>query len=294
MPVKHIKHAIKAGSKHGPFFVPMVMLMIVFSLAFFCASASYLYRLLFKSRRRTRRDVSRQRYLPVGLRDDEDDEIGEGDHIWDPEEVRLVQQQRSVVEKEKQLSKKVDRMKKQLDKYETELNTAREAQVQLTARLNTSRQESRRENEILADADRKGRHMYGDEAWDKGIDGGPPLKMLLSLEKEEIEYVKQGVLTARREEAKRLHSSRRERNVSPRDANEESSHVYGVNDVTLNMKYENEIGDNYVGHTDTLLNARNLTERLRWHNSRNGADQERHRGKKKKRNKRRGKRTKDV
>ena len=101
MPVKHIKHAIKAGSKHGPFFVPMVMLMIVFSLAFFCASASYLYRLLFKSRRRTRRDVSRQRYLPVGLRDDEDDEIGEGDHIWDPEEVRLVQQQRSVVEKEK-------------------------------------------------------------------------------------------------------------------------------------------------------------------------------------------------
>ena len=150
------------------------------------------------------------------LRDDEDDGIGDGDHSWDPEEVRLVQQQRSVVEKEKQLSKKVHRMKKQLDKYETELNTAREAQVQLTARLNTSRQESRRENEILADADRKGRHMYGDEAWDKGIDGGPPLKMLLSLEKEEIEYVKQGVLTARREEAKRLHSSRRDRNVSPR------------------------------------------------------------------------------
>ena len=83
--------------------------------------------------------------------------------------------------------------------------------------------------------------MYGDEAWDRGIDGGPPLKMLLSLEKEEIEYVKQGVLTARREEAKRLHSSRRDRNVSPRDANEESSHVYGINDVTLNMKYENEI-----------------------------------------------------
>ena len=173
-------------------------------------------------------------------------------------------------------------MKKQLDKYETELNTAREAQVQLTARLNTSRQESRRENEILADADRKGRHMYGDEAWDKGIDGGPPLKMLLSLEKEEIEYVKQGVLTARREEAKRLHSSRRDRNVSPRDANEESSHVYGINDVTLNMKYENEIGDNYIGHTDTLLNARNLTERLRWHNSRSRSDQERHISKKKK------------
>ena len=143
-------------------------------------------------------------------------------------------------------------MKKQLDKYETELNTAREAQVQLTARLNTSRQESRRENEILADADRKGRHMYGDDAWDKGIDNGPPLKMLLSLEKEEIEYVKHGVLTARREEAKRLHSARRDRNASPREANDESAHVYGVNDVTLNVKYENEIGDNYVGLTDAL------------------------------------------
>ena len=57
------------------------MLMIVFSLAFFCASASYLYRLLFKSRRRTRRDVSRQRYLPVGLRDDEDDEDHHGEDI---------------------------------------------------------------------------------------------------------------------------------------------------------------------------------------------------------------------
>ena len=200
-----------------------------------------------------------------------------------------------LLKKEKQLSKKVDRMKKQLDKYETELNTAREAQVQLTARLNTSRQESRRENEILADADRKGRHMYGDEAWDRGIDGGPPLKMLLSLEKEEIEYVKQGVLTARREEAKRLHSSRRESNVSPRDANEESSHVYGVNDVTLNMKYENEIGDNYVGHTDTLLNARNLTERLRWHNSRNVDLIKRDTEARKRRGiKKRGKRTKDV
>ena len=184
--------------------------------------------------------------------------IGEGDHIWDPEEVRLVQQQRSVVEKEKQLSKKVDRMKKQLDKYETELNTAREAQVQLTARLNTSRQESRRENEILADADRKGRHMYGDEAWDRGIEA-PTLKMLLSLEKE-IEYVEQGVLTARREEAKRsilqgvkemfLHAMRTK-----------SPHTCRINDVTLNMKYENEIGDNYVGH-GYLLNARNLTERL--------------------------------
>ena len=58
--------------------------------------------------------------------------------------------------------------------------------------------------------------MYGEDAWDNGIDGGPPLKMLLSLEKDEIEYVKQGVLTARREEAannnkKIKHGSRRKR-----------------------------------------------------------------------------------
>jgi hypothetical protein len=282
MPINHIKHAINAGNKHGPLFVPVVFILIIFSLAFFCASVSYFYRLLCINRRRSRRDVSRQRYLPVGLRDTRNTLYSDGSnsdddgHIWDPEEVRLVRQQRNAKEKELELNKKVKRMKKQLNQYESALNTARDTRVQLTSRLNTSRENkeliTNREIQILSSADQKGRNMYGKEAWDNGIDGGPPLKMLLSLEKNEIEYVKQGVLTARRDEIAKKQiniDNQRHKIKSSTSRKKDTSHdaVYGVNNISLNIKYDNEIGDKYVGHHDTISTARHLTERLKRHNN---------------------------
>ena len=331
MPIKHINHAIKEGNRHGPFFVPLLIIVFIFSVAFFCASINYFIRLFCMNRRRSRSDIARQRYLPVGLRDkkskkrknnsddssnsstDDDDDWEEQYHVWDPEEARLVKQQRNAEEKETNLNKKVRRIKKQLNQYETQLNTAREQKIQLTSRLNTSREhremQTSREIEILSSADQKGRKMYGEDAWDNGIDGGPPLKMLLSLEKDEIEYVKQGVLTARREEAANNNNKKVKdgRNNNKNNSNRfdqqqqqqyQNDTMYGINDIELNIKYENEIGDKYVGHHDTITNARNLTERLKRHND-NTQRKDANRTKKtkktkKKKKEKKSKRSKDV
>ena len=126
MPIKHINHAIKEGNRHGPLFVPLLIIVFIFSIAFFCASINYFIRLFCMNRRRSRSDIARQRYLPVGLRDkkskkrknnsddssnsstDDDDDWEEQYHVWDPEEARLVKQQRNSEEKVTELNNKGD------------------------------------------------------------------------------------------------------------------------------------------------------------------------------------------
>ena len=121
-------------------------------------------------------------------------------------------------------------------------------------------------------------------------------------------YVKQGVLTARREEAANNNKKIKDgRNINKNKSNRfdqqqqqqyQNDTMYGINDIELNIKYENEIGDKYVGHHDTITNARNLTERLKRHNDntqRKDANRKKKTKKtKKKKKEKKNKRSKDV
>ena len=197
LPRSHIFHAPRHSSswnkRHNPaqskmdhIFAPLLMIGALMGLAFSFAILAWLYRCIF-DRRRTRLNAERQRYLPLHLRDTDaamDDDGAEADDVevgWDPEQALLVKQQRMVEKKEQTLQKKVDTARTTLAQYEDALLTARGKKSQLTSRLDSAREVSARELEILRDADKRGREMYGKEAWDVGTNGQPPLRTYIHI-----------------------------------------------------------------------------------------------------------------
>ena len=161
-------------------YIPLATFGAFVGLAFLLAICNFVYRLVFQ-RKRSRANLRRQRYLPLGMRDPDTALVDDdAEPLWEPGQARLVKQQQAVSKKEAMLKKKVDKVRSELERYETQLNTARSQSAQLTSRLESHTKLTARETEILSEADRRGREVYGKEAWDKGVDGNP-LRVLLSL-----------------------------------------------------------------------------------------------------------------
>ena len=246
------KHSTsRSWEKHV--YIPLATFGAFVGLAFLLAICNFIYRLVFQ-RKRSRANLRRQQYLPLGMRDTDAAMVDDdAEPLWEPGHARLVKQQQAVSKKEALLKKKVDKVRSELERYETQLNTARSQSAQLTSRLDTATKLTARETELLTEADRRGRELYGKEAWETGVDGNPPLRVLLSLEKGEIEQIREGVLTARKEQRTARRTARAKE--SARASSARASSGTSMNDVM--------IGDNYESHHDTIKRASNLTDRLR-------------------------------
>eukprot|EP00949_MAST-11_sp_MAST-11-sp1_P004547 g4547.t1 len=230
------------------------------------------------------------KYTPVGPGEFEDIEMG-----WDPEDARLKALELAAQRKEERLAKKLERMQKNLNLQKSKLDSARGARIQLTARLDSARGKGPMDP-IMANADERGRKLFGEEVWDAGVNGAPPLRMLLTLDESEMQTVRDGVeevLTARRSSSssstrgnsdsstarRRQQGTSRKRWEGAKDFSPKSQRLPSARSAQAAVvgNLQNKHGDDekddalkeYVGHANLLSRTSTLRDALRHLNKKN-------------------------